>query len=39
MEEFSAFIGHSIFGISMGVYAQILLKKFGLLKGGAEVKK
>jgi uncharacterized membrane protein YagU involved in acid resistance len=34
LSNFSAFIGHSIFGISMGIYAQTLLKKFGLLEEG-----
>ncbi len=34
LSNFSAFIGHSIFGISLGIYAQILLKKFGLFEEG-----
>lgn len=32
LSNISAFIGHSILGISMGVYAQILLKKYGLFE-------
>lgn len=34
LSNLSAFLGHSIFGISMGVYAQILLKKYELLSDG-----
>ncbi len=34
LSNFSAFFGHSIFGISLGIYAQILLKKYGLLEEG-----
>lgn len=34
LSNLSAFIGHSIFGISMAVYAQFLLGKYGLLKEG-----
>jgi hypothetical protein len=34
LSNFSAFFGHSIFGISLGIYAQILLKKFNLLSDG-----
>lgn len=32
--NFSAFIGHSIYGISMGIYLIILLKKYNLLTEG-----
>lgn len=32
--NFSAFIGHSIYGISMGIFVQILLKKYNLLSEG-----
>jgi hypothetical protein len=32
--NFSSFIGHSIFGISLGIFAKILLKKFNLLSDG-----
>ena len=31
LSNLSAFIGHSIFGISIGIYAQILLKRFGVV--------
>lgn len=34
LSNFSAFIGHTIFGISMGIYAQVLLRKYGLLEEG-----
>lgn len=34
LSNFSAFFGHFIFGISMGIYAQIFLKKFGLFEEG-----
>ena len=30
LSNISAFFGHSILGISMGIYAQILLKRYGL---------
>lgn len=30
LSNFSAFIGHTILGISLGIYAQILLKKYKL---------
>ena len=33
--NFSSFIGHSIFGISMGIYASILLKIYDLLSEGS----
>jgi len=32
--NFSAFIGHSIYGISMGIYVKILMKKNNLLNEG-----
>lgn len=32
ISNFSAFIGHSILGISLGIYAQVLLKKYDLLE-------
>lgn len=32
--NFSAFIGHSIYGISMGIYAKLLLNKYHLLSEG-----
>lgn len=31
LSNLSAFIGHSIFGISMGIFAKVLLKKYDLL--------
>lgn len=31
LSNVSAFIGHSIFGITLGIFVQILLKRFGLL--------
>jgi uncharacterized membrane protein YagU involved in acid resistance len=32
--NFSAFIGHSIYGISLGIYTKILLNKYDLLSEG-----
>lgn len=32
MSNFAAFLGHSIFGITMGVTVQKLFRKFGLIK-------
>jgi uncharacterized membrane protein YagU involved in acid resistance len=32
LSNFSAFFGHSVFGLSMGIYAQIMLKKYDLLQ-------
>lgn len=34
LSNISAFIGHSIYGISLGIYAQFLLKKFQFLPDG-----
>jgi uncharacterized membrane protein YagU involved in acid resistance len=36
LSNFSAFIGHSIWGISMGIFTKILLNKYNLLSGKVE---